>query len=36
MVYEGDKLKVFGTFQYNTYANRWEIDNPIAFIQGGK
>ncbi len=36
IVYEGDNLKVFGTFQFNPYANRWEIDNPIAFIQGGK
>lgn len=34
VIYQGDVVKVFGTFIYNPYANRWEIDNPIAFING--
>eukprot|EP00347_Sterkiella_histriomuscorum_P023472 403334513 len=34
IVYEGDKVKVFGTFIFNPFANRWEIENPIAFING--
>jgi len=36
VVYEGDTLSVFGTFQYNNYTNKWEIDNPIAFFDGSK
>ena len=36
VVYEGDKLSVFGTFVFNPFANRWEIDNPLAFIKGTK
>lgn len=34
IVYEGDIVKIFGTFIYNPFANRWEIDNPIAIING--
>ncbi|CDW77491.1 UNKNOWN [Stylonychia lemnae] len=36
VVYEGENLSVFGTFQLNTYTNKWEIDNPIAFFDGTK
>ena len=34
IVYEGDKLKVFGTFNFNSNSNRWEIDETIAVIKG--
>jgi hypothetical protein len=36
LVYEGDKLKIFGILAYNTIANRWEIENPLAFLNGSK
>jgi hypothetical protein len=36
IVYEGDNLSVFGTFKYNTLADRWEIETPLAFIRGSK
>jgi hypothetical protein len=34
VVYEGDHIKIFGTFIFNQYANRWEIEDPIAIISG--
>ena len=34
IVYEGDSLKLFGLVSYNSSADRWEMPDPIAFING--
>jgi hypothetical protein len=31
-VYEGDKVSIFGALSYNTEADQWEIEKPIAIL----
>jgi hypothetical protein len=35
VVYDGDRLTVYGTLSYNTFSERWEMRNPIAILLQG-
>ena len=34
IVYEGDTLRLFGMLSFNPFCDRWEFENPLAFIKG--
>jgi len=36
VVYDGDRLTVYGTLSYNTASERWEMKNPIAILLQGE
>jgi zona occludens toxin (predicted ATPase) len=36
VIYEGDKLTLFGVLSYNKYADQWEFEKPLSFINGSK
>lgn len=35
IVYEGDRLNVFGVLSYNRLLDSWEMTKPLAFIKSG-
>ena len=36
VVYDGDRLTVYGSLSYNTASERWEMKNPIAILLQGE
>jgi hypothetical protein len=35
ILYEGDKIQVFGVATYNTFSDSWELSEPLALIKSG-
>ena len=33
VVYDGDKVQIFGALNYNVHSERWEISSPIAIFK---